>query len=92
MVHKFLAKRPRRSVNSLARMCPQVSCTVDELERGTCENTPISGRMWNPCYTAEVSYFSSFWFRRGGGHKSNGLVHRGLVLRVEFSEHRIDLI
>ncbi|CAN0175768.1 unnamed protein product, partial [Ectocarpus sp. 12 AP-2014] len=31
-----------------------VSCTGDETERGTCDNTPVSGRMWNPCYTAEV--------------------------------------
>ncbi|CAM9097538.1 unnamed protein product, partial [Hapterophycus canaliculatus] len=31
-----------------------VSCTPDELERGTCDNTPAPQRMWNPCYTAEI--------------------------------------
>lgn len=35
----------------------QVFCTSDEIDRGTCTNIPVEGRMWNPCYTAEVRFY-----------------------------------
>lgn len=34
----------------------QVTCTTDEVARETCDDMPVGGRMWNPCYIAEVRY------------------------------------
>lgn len=49
-----------RRIAALTSVCPppmfvlQVTCTVDEVGHGTCEDTLVVGKMWNPCYTAEV--------------------------------------